>query len=146
MTSEFEHNAAKVVALRNRALIQAATSKDAATRRNYERLLLERRLASDVKEKEIDTEHRSVGRLDLVELRADELCMLQNLGAAFRINSPPRKLKRTSQAPTAAATQAPTQLPQATSQGYLPPPPQPDVPSAKRVHRFTPEFTPKLDY
>ncbi|KAG7929531.1 hypothetical protein KL925_000273 [Ogataea polymorpha] len=133
MTSEFEHNAAKVVALRNRALIQAATSKDAATRRNYERLLLERRLASDVKEKEIETEHRRVGRLDLVELRADELCMLQNLDAAFRLNSPPRKLKRTSRPPTTAATQAPTQLPQATSQGYLPPPPpQPDVPSAKR--------------
>ncbi|KAG7814215.1 hypothetical protein KL921_000489 [Ogataea angusta] len=122
MTSEFEHNAAKV------------------------RLLLERRLASDVKEKEMEIQHRSVGRLDLVELRADELCMLQNLGAAFRLNSPPRKLKRTSHAPTAADPQAPMQLPQATNQGYLPPPPQTAVPSAKRLHRCTPEFTPKLDY
>ncbi|KAH3660408.1 hypothetical protein OGAPHI_006994 [Ogataea philodendri] len=159
MALDFEANASKIIALRNRALIQAATSKDVSTRQNYERLLLERRLASDVKEKEAELRNREKGRFDLIQLGANELEMLKNLPRAFLVNSPPRKQKRPT--PSAVATiaaqldtnagqdQLPTQLPQATNQGYLPPPDtisNAEVRSAKRVHRSVPEFVPKLDY
>ncbi|ODV88170.1 glycoside hydrolase family 81 protein [[Candida] arabinofermentans NRRL YB-2248] len=88
---EFNANASKLIALRNRLLMRAATSADPKVRDRYERLLLEKKLRAELKASEKNSRNKALGRLDLVDVSENELRVIEGLHKGFQFVQPSKR-------------------------------------------------------
>lgn len=87
---DFDAEASKLFQLRNKVLLQYATSSDPILRAKYDRLLLEKKLRKDLAENAKYEEYKSMGRVDLVPYTETQLNLeeknVKKLHDAMKIN------------------------------------------------------------